>query len=274
MCMAKDRGITLGMFVPVCLIFIFAGAALGQAIPRGEYLHYVPLEYPTLVEQTTGSVEFHLFGDRDAPGYRDVSPVDGIDDSRQELLQTLGARFGPIMVLNTTNLPMDFRRFMDQSQSSNLHVDTWSLLGSPKDLLRSDMVNLNTLVDQPCDSTYAEARRYDPSGDCLLVDMLERFDPRDPDFEALNPRSRAPDAGEFQVFFFDWPGEGPESWKKEFENGLNTGSFSRSTCIPLSRRCALRGRGSLGTNSSCNTIFSIRPTTAATTTRVTGSTST
>jgi hypothetical protein len=107
----------------------------------------------------------------------------------------LGARFGPIMVLNSTNLPMDFRRFMDQSQSSNLHVDTWSLLGSPKELVRSDMVNLNTLVEEPCDSTSAEARRYDPSGDCLLMDLLDRFDPRDPDFEALNRRSRAPDAG-------------------------------------------------------------------------------
>ena len=33
------------------------------------------------------------------------------------------------MVLNTTNLPMDFRRFMKQSQSFNLYVDTWSLVG-------------------------------------------------------------------------------------------------------------------------------------------------
>ena len=221
MSVAQNRGITLWLFVMVCGIVMVAGAALGKAIPRDEYLHYVPLKYPTLVEQTTSNGEFHLFGDRGAPGYRDVAPVDGIDDARQELLQTLGARFGPIMVLNSTNLPMDFRRFMDQSQSSNLHVDTWSLLGSPKELVRSDMVNLNTLVEEPCDSTSAEARRYDPSGDCLLMDLLDRFDPRDPDFEALNPRSRAPDAGQFQVFFFDWPGEGPESWKKEFENGFS-----------------------------------------------------
>jgi hypothetical protein len=129
MSVAQNRGITLWLFVMVCGIVMVAGAALGKAIPRDEYLHYVPLKYPTLVEQTTSSKEFHLFGDRGAPGYRDVAPVDGIDDARQELLQTLGARFGPIMVLNSTNLPMDFRRFMDQSQSSNLHVDTWSLLG-------------------------------------------------------------------------------------------------------------------------------------------------
>ncbi len=217
----RSRVITQWLFVLVCGIVMTAGAALGQAILRDDYLRYVPLEYPPLVEQTRSSAEFHLFGDRSAPGYVDVAPVDGIDDRRQELLQGLGARFGPIMVLNTTNLPMDFRGFMDQSQSFNLHVDTWSLLGNPKPLVRSDMVNLNTLVDQPCDSTTAAARRYDPSGDCLLTELLAKFDPRDPDFEALNPRSHAPDAGEFQVLYFDWPGEDPESWKNEFEDSFS-----------------------------------------------------
>jgi len=218
---ANGLRLRLWLFGVAVGMVLSANVSLGQAIPRNEYLNYVPLEYPSLVEQTSSSDAFNLFGDRHAPGYRDVAPVDGIDDARQELLQALGARFGPVMVLNSTNLPMDFRLFMDQAQSSNLHVDTWSLLGNPKELLRSDMVNLNTLVDQPCDSTTAADRRYDSSGDCLLTEMLERFDPRDPDFEALNPRSRAPDQGEFQVMFFDWPGDSPESWKMEFENGFS-----------------------------------------------------
>ena len=125
MSVAQDGGFTLWLFVLVCGIVKVPGAALGQAIPRDEYLHYVPLKYPTL--------------------------------------------------------PMDFRRFIDQSQSSNLHVDTWSLLGSPKELVRSDMVNLNTMVEEPCDSTSAEAHRYGPSGDCLLMDLLDH----DPDLQPI-----------------------------------------------------------------------------------------
>ena len=157
-----------------------------QAIPRDRYLTYVPLDYPSLVSQTEASSSFHLFGDSEDPGYRDVAPLDGIDDRRQELLKGLGARFGPIMILNTTNLPMDFRRFMESSRSFNLHVDNWSRTGNPKVLLGSRTIDLTRLADDPCG---ADPRGTDPAGDCLLLDLLDRFDPRDPDYSALDARS-------------------------------------------------------------------------------------
>jgi len=209
-----------------CLVLLAAflvlqsgmGKAEAKAIPRDQYLTYVPLEYPSLVSRTEASRSFHLFGDSDDPGYRDVAPVDGIDDRRQELLKGLGARFGPIMVLNTTNLPMDFRRFMETSRSFNLYVDNWSRTGNPKALLGSRTIDLTRLAENPCGT---DAGGTDPAGDCLMLDLLGRFDPRDPDYRSLNPRSVPPEGDDFKMMFFDFPGEGPESWKKEFENNFS-----------------------------------------------------
>ena len=200
----------------VILVLLTATCALGQAIPRNEYLHYVPLEYPALVARTEANAAFALFGDPDDPAFRDLDPVDGIDDRRGRRLQELGARFGPIMVLNTTNLPMDFRRFMEQSRSFNLYVDTWSLVGASKELLRSDEVDLLSITGAPCPDVPQGAR--DAAGDCLLMDLLRRYDPYDPDYGTLAPRTEDPNHRTFEVMFFDFPGEGPESWKAEFEN--------------------------------------------------------
>ncbi len=83
---------------------LLAASATGQEIPRDEYLTYVPLEYPHIVAQNAASVSFNLYGDRSDPHYRDVDPVDGIDDRRAAILNGLGARFGP-MLSAPTQLP-------------------------------------------------------------------------------------------------------------------------------------------------------------------------
>jgi len=192
------------------------GGAAAQAIDRDAYLTYVPLEHPSLVRESPASEAFHLFGDPDDPAYRDLAPVDGIDDRRQRLLQGLGARFGPIMVLNTTNLPMDFRKFMDRSRSFNLFVDTWSLAGDPPQRTGERTIDLLSVAERPCGHD-----GHDGSGDCLLQDLVRRFDPRSPAWEEIAPRAVDPAGGTFEVMFFDFPGEGPESWRREFEDGFS-----------------------------------------------------
>jgi len=218
----NGRGI-LPLALGLLGVGLMASPSLGQAIARDRYIDYLPLEYPSLVQQTAASEAFQLFGDRSDPGYRDLEPVDGIDDRRGELLAGLGARFGPIMVLNTTNLPMDFRRFMDQSNSFNLHVDTWSRLGNPKELLRTQTVSLHSIVGDPCPGGLfnGSGNGYSASGDCLLTELLAKYHPWSPDYQTLSPRTHPADSAEFEVLFFDFPGEGPESWKEEFENGFS-----------------------------------------------------
>lgn len=194
-------------------------AAWSQAIPRDEYLRYVPLGVPPLVEQTEASAAFQLFGDRSSPSYRDLAPLDGIDDARGRRLQELGARFGPIMVLNSTNLPMNFRKFFQRSRSSRLYVDTWSLVGHPQELMRSDEVYLRGIAAKPCSELSRGDR--DSTGDCLLLDLLRRYSPENPDFQTLAPRSVPPNRRSFEVMYFDFPGEGPASWKREFQNSFS-----------------------------------------------------
>ncbi len=214
----SSRGV-VALLAAVVLGAGLAGQARAEAIPRDAYLRYVPLEQPPLVERTRASAEFHLFGDPADPAYRDLDPVDGIDDARGRRLLELACRFGPIMVLNTTNLPMDFRRFLARSRSFNLHVDTWSLVGETNRLLRSDEVDLRSLTDRPCGEIPRGGR--DAAGDCLLLDLLRRYDPYAPDYRTLAPRTVAPGHETFEVMFFDFPGEGPESWKAEFENSFS-----------------------------------------------------
>ncbi|MCB1182972.1 hypothetical protein KDM41_06025 [bacterium] len=206
-------------FLACVLVPVLAGPAAppaaAQAIDRDAYLTYVPLEYPPLVARPRANVDFALFGDPAAPGFIDVDPRDGIDDRRGRRLHELAARFGPIMVANTTNLPMDFRRFMADSRSFNLYVDTWSLAGGAPARVRSREIALGDIVDAPCGDT--AAAEHDPAGDCLLLDLLERYHPEHPDWPRLAPR--VVDADEnFEVMFFDFPGEDPETWKAEFEN--------------------------------------------------------
>ncbi len=220
------RQCVLGL-VAAAVALLVPALALGQAIPRDTYLSYVPLEYPRIVAQNEASVHFQLYGDRNAAGYRDEAPVDGVDDRRGEILMGLAERFGPIMIQNTIDLPMEFRHFMERTDTWNLYVDTWNTVGTPKSLLRSDSVNLRATPQNPCPG--ATGRIEDQYGqrdlvtvdDCLLLDLLDEFDPFDPQSTYQRQFVIEQSLDPFKVLFFDFPGEDPQSWKQEFEQAFS-----------------------------------------------------
>ena len=97
--------LTVGLSLALATL---AGPLSGQEIPRDEYLRMLPLSLPRLGLQTDATVTQNLYGDPTAPGYRDVDPVDGIDDQRNRTLMDLAVRFAPYLVQNTTNVPLNF----------------------------------------------------------------------------------------------------------------------------------------------------------------------
>lgn len=188
-----------------------------QEIPRTEYLTYVPLEHPVMVRQTNASAKFNLYGNTAESSYRDTAPVDGIDDRRYKVLLDLSVRFAPYMVLNTTAIPMNVRRFMDRSQSFPLLVDTWEISGYKPELIFSDEIDWVTLANEPCSDI--GPRPKSGSADCRLLALLNAFDPLAP----APARSTWPDSSRFTVMFFDFPGQDPRTWRNEYED-----QFSRA----------------------------------------------
>jgi len=205
------------------LIALFSTPVLGQEIPRNEYLTYVPLKYPHIVAQNAASVSFNLYGDRSDPNYRDVDPIDGIDDRRAAILSGLGARFGPIMIQNTIDAPMDFHKFMEHTETWNLYVDTWNLVGSTQTRLRGETIDLVSVPKEPCPTGSGLPEDQLLVGDttaiddCKLLALLDEFDPYEPQSEFQRRFAVENDMDRFKVLFFDFPGEGPESWKQEYE---------------------------------------------------------
>ncbi|UCC83730.1 MAG: hypothetical protein JSW46_02005 [Gemmatimonadota bacterium] len=205
----------------LCVTFASNGAFFAslqaQAIPREEYLKYIPLEYPAMVRQTRATEAFNLYGDTSDPSYRDVAPIDGIDDRRHEVLLDLSVRFAPYMVMNTTAIPMSWRRYMDQGSSFALFVDTWDVSSKPE-LIGTGEIDLVSLLDRPCDPSSAQPLGEVP--DCRLLALLDEFEPLTPG--AAHQRGAvAAELEEFKVMFFDFPGEDPKSWRAEYEDMLS-----------------------------------------------------
>jgi hypothetical protein len=186
-----------------------------QQMPKEDYIRYVPLEYPRIVRQTDASRRFQLLGDPSAPGYRDVDPVDGIDDARGRVLQALGERFAPYLVQNTTSVPMDHRRFMDRAQTWPLYVDTWDLTRQPE-LVGEDRIDLVRLERDPCPN--AQGAAASAVDDCRLLALLDEFDPDDPSHARAGTDARAPERDLFKVLYFNFPGHDDSSWNEEYTN--------------------------------------------------------
>lgn len=201
------RGAVRPLLLPLAALALLAGRPAplsAQEIPRGEYLRFVPLRQPKLVAATPASREFRLYGDRSLPGYRDRDPVDGIDDERGRRLERIAARFAPFMLRNTTERPIAFERFVRRPPSFPVYVDTWDL-NHP----RGRLVGTETVDVSPRRSE-EDARR--------LRELLEEFHPLRSDSRAASSAVAQPERENFKVLFFDFPGEGPASWKREYRN--------------------------------------------------------
>ena len=190
----------------------------GQEIPRDEYLRYLPLKYPAIVRQTAASDKLDLFGNPKDPAYQDTDPVDGIDDHRREVLLDLAVQFAPYLVLNSTLIPMDFRLFMEREEAFLLFVDRWNVSRDPPKLIGSETINWQDLSRPTSEVGSREACADIP--DCRLHSLLEEFDPFAPG-EVYRSGAVAPERAEHQVMFFDFPGDGEETWKQEYVNQIS-----------------------------------------------------
>ena len=198
---------------------------VAQEIPRDEYLRMLPLSQPRLALQTDASVALDLYGDTSDPAYRDVDPVDGIDDRRNEVLTALAVRFAPYLVQNTTNIPLNFDVFIENRDDFALTIDRWDTFGEEPRFIGESGVNFSVLGREACpDGGVAGAFDRTPlpgadpvAEDCKLLALMERFTPgagivesRDDDLIRTNP-------SEFDVLYFNFPGDGEDTWEEAYE---------------------------------------------------------
>jgi hypothetical protein len=209
---------TLGLCAP----------AHAQPIPRDEYLRFVPLEIPRVIRSTPTSERLHLYGDPADPEYRDVDPVDGMDDRRFAVFEDLSVRFAPFMMQNTWGIPMDFKKFRADDVAGLLNVDTWNLMTRPKSLTSTEEVPFFPIAPVPCtgpvdisvDLSMADIARL-RNADCRVQQLMEEYDPFLPATARLRTESIEIFEDWFQVLWYDVPGRGPKEWREIFENPVN-----------------------------------------------------
>lgn len=189
---------------------LFAMPARAQEIPKPDYVTYMPREVPRAVTQTSGSVQFRVFGDRQDAAFRDVDPADGIDDGRSALFLRLAERFAPWLVRNSYGFPMDIRRLMSESEQFPLVIDQFDLSRTEPRLVRSDSINVGTLPAAPPCPDDAPADSQSP--DCRLREVLRRRGPQAP--ITLGPQGA--DHNPAEVMYFNFPGDSPAAWARRF----------------------------------------------------------
>ena len=202
---------------------ITTSPAAAQAIPKPDYVTYLPREPLLPVQSTAGNRQFHLFGDSAASSYRDEAPRDGIDDARAHWLRALAVRFAPWMVRNSVDFPMDFRRFVETGEWSTLFIDAMDLSQARPRLVGTETVEFGKLADRTCSGVTTNASEtVDTTTDCRLLQLVARFAP-EPPLVASVPR---PDLDLHYIMYFDFPGEDPASWNREFEGSVH-GTIAR-----------------------------------------------
>ena len=187
--------------------------AQAQQYPREEYLRFVPLEVPRIVRATPASLRLHLYGDRDSPSYRDVDPVDGMDDRRARVLHELGVRFAPFIVQNSEMVPMDHKRVWGGPYP--LVVDGWNT-AMGLDLVSQETVDWMQTAASPCTASTPT------SDDCRLLELLREYDPDDPGYAATHTGAQDAPSKPFEVLWIDMPGDGSEAgWKGYWRNDVS-----------------------------------------------------
>lgn len=199
-----------------------AGSVAAQAIPKPDYFTYIPRGggTPLPVQQTSASAALHLFGDQAAPDYSDQAPRDGIDDRRGAWFLQLAERFAPWIVRHSVGFPMDLRRWLEGGEPFPLFVDVFDQSRFEPRLLRTETIDWSELRGRPCP---AAGQPGDGTvADCQLLRLLRQFAP------GQRPPPAAPAAEEQLAYslYFDFPGEDPASWAREYE-GTTEGTPSR-----------------------------------------------
>ncbi len=182
-----------------------------QEIPRDAYLSYVPLEVPPAFRQTEASARLHLYGDPDAPGYRDED-LDGIDDDRADLLRALAVRFAPLMVMNSTAVPMDLRRVTAVDGAFPLNIDDWVLDRPGGRLEDKQSFDVFSAVADPC--TDAELEAGGRKADCRLRWLLREYDTESPASGPDRTTAQRPGERRFRVLWVDYPGRSESDWNR------------------------------------------------------------
>ena len=122
---------TLPTHLPAALALALAApvsaapALHAQEVPRTEYIRQLPKGLAKPVPATEANVAIGLWGDPSDPAYRDIAPRDGIDDARGEVLLALGAKFAPMLVLNTDQPPIDPYVYLENRDVFPISLDLW-----------------------------------------------------------------------------------------------------------------------------------------------------
>jgi hypothetical protein len=216
--------------------------AAAQEIPREEYLRHLPLGLPRLVQQNPASADLALWGDPDDPAYRDVAPRDGIDDGRHANLLRLAVRFAPFLVQNTGDFPTDFRVYMENRDSFPLVVDTWETSGEEGVFRGTREVNFSALGGAACDappdgSAFQRAPLSTSDSaleDCKLLELMDRFTPGSGSSLSRDETLIRGEPALFDVLYFNFPGDGPGSWKASYRPEYEATPEERRASFPHS----------------------------------------
>lgn len=176
----------------------------GQAIPRPEYVTYLPREAMRPVGATEASARLGLFGDRMAAGYADLEPRNGIDDRRDRVLHAIGVRFAPWLVRNAYSFPLDIARLI-RERDVPLVRDRFNLARHDPVLLSSDTLRL-AAASAPCSASAPNAT------DCRLLELFRRHGPQ----AAAPADAVTPESDPQTVLYFDFPGDSPKTWAREY----------------------------------------------------------
>jgi len=225
-------------FLVVLAAVIVVAPARSQEIPRDGYFVQLPPGLPSLFPANDASLELGLWGDASRPGYVDVDPRDGIDDRRNSVLSALAARFGPILVQNTGDFPMDFRVFMENRDTFPLFVDLWETFGEEPEHQGTQAVNFAALgrCDRDSVDRLLEANPLpstDPAlEDCKLLDLLDRYSPGSGRTRAVDDALVRSRQGTESVLFFNFPGTGADDWKGSYWPEMDRTPEARRASVP------------------------------------------
>jgi hypothetical protein len=226
--------------VAALVILLVPLSGSGQEIPRDEYLSQLPLNLPRLGPQSDASVQLALFGDPDQPSFRDAD-ANGIDDTRQTVLQALALRFAPFLIQNSEDIPTDFRAYAENRDVFSLTVDTWNLSGHEAERLGAVELNLSALDGSACPGSERGALQANPEPtrqaaleDCKLLELLDRFAPGTSRTAPVDEGRVRTDPHLLDVLFLDFPGEGPGNWSEGYEAEYRRTSEARQAGFPHS----------------------------------------